>query len=682
MPDHDISRGAAADDDVRLEGNLARRVVALYDAWYARERENVDLAYEDLRFSREGVQWPDALKRLRDEEGRPALTVNKCPQYVRQVTGDIRMARPAIKVTPVDDRGDEATAAVLAGLIRYVENRSDAQAAYALGCDAQVTAGVGAWQVVTEYAGDDTFELELAVLPVDDPVAIAWDGDSALPTREDATWCIVPVDLSHAAFKKRFPKASLSDFDNLPTPESSGWWSDDTIRVATYWAKEPVTRRLALMPDGAVVDLTDRAPAEARRIEAAAERVEMRKSHKVTRTVVSAAEVLEGPTDWPGKLIPIVPVIGEEIRIGRRVYRNGLIRFAKESQRIYNYALSTNVEVVALQPKSPFIGTEKNFEKYQDEWAQANRKNQPYLPYTPDPANGSLPPQRVQPAVSSSGLAELMGQAANDMKAVTGLYDAALGARSNETSGRAILARQREGDVSTYVYLDNFARAVRHTGKILIDLIPKLYDTPRTLRIIGEDGRPARVAINQKAGEELDATGKAIDVVANDVTVGAYDVVLETGPAFSTRREEAREGMTAFLQGNPAVAPLVLDLVADAQAWPNSDKIAKRLRTLLPPQVQAMEAAERGEGPAMPPGGPGVPPPTGPLQPPPDPLADAERQIKVQLTAAQARKADAEAGKAELELRVKELELQALIAQLGVGEGQRAMPPEPGPPSG
>lgn len=656
MAGNDFNATRDGEPNAKDGRGIARLVVELYDDWYERERDNVTLAYEDLRFSREGAQWPDELKRLRDEEGRPALTVNKCPQYVRQVTGDIRMARPAVKVIPVDDSGDPKTADVLAGVVRYIENRSDAQAAYFLGCDTQVTAGVGAWQVITEYAGDATFDQEIGIMPVDDAIAIAWDPDSSLPTREDAMWCIVPVDMSMAAFKKRFPKATAADFDTLPTPQSSGWWSEDSVRVATYWVKEPITRKLALMANGAVVDLTDKEPEERARIEAAAERIEDRKAHKVVRYVVSAADVLEGPDDWPGKYIPVIPVVGEEVRIGRKVYRNGLIRWMKESQRIYNYAYSANVEVVALQPKAPFIGTEKNFEKYQEEWAQANRKNQPYLPYTPDPANGNAAPGRVQPAVSSSGLADLMALAGQDLKDVTGIHDASLGARSNETSGRAIMARQREGDVSTYVYQDNFARAVRYTGKVLIDLIPKIYDTPRTLRIIGEDGKPDVVPINQKAGEEMGPAG-VIDVIKNDVTVGAYDVVLETGPSFTTRREEAREGMNAFLQGNPNAAPLILDLVADAQDWPNSDKIAKRFKTLLPPVIQAQEAIEAGEQPPQLPGQPG-----------PNPAEMAEQDAKARQAVANARKAEAEADRAEIELR-------ALIAQMGM-----AMPQLPGPP--
>ncbi len=272
--------------------------------------------------------------------------------------------------------------------------------------------------------------------------------------------------------------------------------------------------------------------------------------------------------------------------------RRGIIRFAKDAQRAYNYGRSTQTEVTALQPKAPFIGTEKNFEQYDQIWSIANRKAFPYLPFTPDPSNGGVPPQRSSPAVSLSGVNETVALAAEDMKAVIGIYDAGLGARSNETSGKAILARQREGDVGSFVYQDNWSRAIRHTAVILNDLIPHVYDAERTIRILGEDGREELIRINQAApGDGMAETER----VLNDVTLGAYDVVFQPGPSYSTRREEAREGMNAFMQSAPQAAALVLDLFAEAQDWPNAEKIGKRLEHLLPAELRAREAAERGE---------------------------------------------------------------------------------------
>jgi hypothetical protein len=563
-----------------------------WQAGYERDRDNIDAAYEDLEFL-EGDQWPVEAVRIRESEDRPIQTFNRMPQFVRQITGDMRLARPGIKVVPVDSGADRAIARVRAGLIRYVENRSDAQAAYCHAADQQVAAGIGHWRVIKEYADDATFNQELRVVAVEDGIAVIWDPDAILPNKEDAKWCFVPVDISRESYKERWPDHPVTDFESNAGAATGGWCGADFVRVAEYWVKKPAARTLALLPGGAIDDVTDD-DARAARYRQQGIRVEERASHKVCRYLISFGAALEGPVEWPGRHIPIVRCPGEETRIGRKVKRRGIIRFAKDAQRAYNYGRSTQTEVTALQPKAPFIGTEKNFEQYDAIWSIANRKAFPYLPFTPDPNNGGVPPQRSSPAVSLAGVNETVALAAEDMKAVIGIYDAGLGARSNETSGKAILARQREGDVGSFVYQDNWSRAIRHTAVILNDLIPHVYDAERTIRILGEDGREELIRINQAAPG--DGTAET-ERVLNDVTLGAYDVVFQPGPSYSTRREEAREGMNIFMQAAPQAAALVLDLFAEAQDWPNAEKIGKRLEHLLPAELRAREAAERGEPP-------------------------------------------------------------------------------------
>lgn len=590
-----MTRNTTAPDDNFLSEALKR-----YERGYERERDNINEAYDDLAF-RVGDQWPEDARKAREADSRPCLTVNRIPQFVRQVTGDIRMMKPGIKVVPVDDRGDEETAEILAGLIRYVENRSDAPSAYNIAADSQVCAGIGHWRVLSEYADDSTFNQELRIQAIDDGVSVIWDPDATLPTRQDAQFCFVPVDMSRAAFEARYPDKKVSDWDDKSTPQ--GWVSEDVVRVAEYWEKRPMKRVLALLPDGSVDDLTDDEDAAQKiaALKAVGGRVEKRPGMCVYRSVIAAGAVLEEPQKWPGRLIPIVPVVGEEVRIGRRLVRHGIVRYARDPQRMYNYAVSTETEVVALQPKAPFMATKKQVEKHMPLYETANSVNHPVMLYDPDPSAPGKP-ERVAPPVGSTGLTEIIARSAEEMKSVIGIYDAGLGNRSNETSGRAITARQRESDVGTFVYIDNFNRAVRHTGAILMDLIPHIYDAQRTIRIMGEDGKVDVVPINQGLTQEHaqppeDGTIAVLPKVQNDVTVGAYDVVLSTGPSFSTRREEAKEGMVAFLQSAPNAAPLILDLVAKAQDWPMADKIAERLKAVLPPQIQAMEAQESGEAP-------------------------------------------------------------------------------------
>ena len=651
----DVASDAAQQADVAAtkskpdkDDDVHRVAIRRWQAGYDRDRDNIDDAYEDLEFL-EGDQWPADAVTLRENEKRPVQTFNRMPQFVRQITGDMRLARPSIRVVPVDSGSDREVARIRAGLIRYIENRSDAQAAYYHGGDQQVAAGIGHWRVIKEYAGDTTFNQELRIVAIEDGIAVIWDPDAVLPNKEDATYCFVPVNMSHDAFKEKFPDAALADFEDSGGAVSSGWYGTDFVRVAEYWVKKKVERLLALMPDGRIDDVTDDC-AQADRYREQGVRVEERESFTICRYLISFAAILEGPVEWPGRYIPIVRCPGEETRIGRRTKRRGIIRFAKDAQRAYNYGRSTQTEITALQPKSPFIGTEDNFKEYQAFWNLANVKAFPYLPYKPDPRNNGVPPQRVQPPVSSQGVNETVILAAEDMKGVIGIYNSALGAQSNEISGRAIMARDRQGDVGSFVYQDNWGRAIRHTATIVNDLIPHVYDVERTIRILGDDGKEELIAINKAvAGDGMEATER----VLNDVTIGAYDVVFRPGPSFSSRREEAREGMMAFLQSSPNAAPLVLDLIAESQDWPNADKIGKRLEHLLPDPIRAREAAERGE----------------PLpQPPPDPLQVLSMQAAaVKLQAEQLQmQGELQKLKLENEARVldnerRKLELAALV---------------------
>jgi hypothetical protein len=611
---------ANAEPSRRNDAELVKTALARYEAGYNRDRDNILEAYEDLKFLAAigDDQWDAKTAQERRADGRPVLTINRLPTFHAQVTNDIRMGKPSIVVVPVDDKADPKTAEIRAGMIRYIENRSDAKAAYAAGCDSQVAAGIGHWKIVREYAGATTFNQELRIMPVEDGIGVIWDPDSVLPTREDAGWCFEPVDMSLDAFKAKFPDATAEGFSSLPYKVPVGWFSDEHVRVARYWAKKPMKRTLALLPGGSVEDLTNpigtESPEEfAARVEAitaeveAAQaaghkscRIEKRDSFRVCSYLMTCAEVLE-ETEWPGLYIPVVPVLGKEIKFGRRVVRYGLVRHARDPQRLYNYMRSAQAEATALQPKAPWLATPKNVLGFEAMWQTANAKSHPVLLYTPDPANGNAAPQRVAPPMASSAWAQEVVQAAEELKAVTGLYDASLGARSNEISGRAILARERQGDTGTFNYPDSFALAVAHTGRILNDLIPHIYDSERTVRIVGEDGRMETMAINQPPlSDGIAPLPPSPEFHPHDMTVGSYDIVMKAGPGYSTRREEAREMMQAFIQAVPNAAPLVLDLFAGMQDWPMAEKIKERLETMLPPGLQARARQERGEPPEPP----------------------------------------------------------------------------------
>jgi hypothetical protein len=633
------------------EGDFLATAMKRYERGYDRERENMDQAYQDLEF-RAGDQWDSQAEKCRREESRPVLSVNQIPQFVRQVTGDMRMARPGIKVVPVDSRGDKETGEILAGMIRYVESRSDAQYAYMVGGDSQVTAGIGHWQVVTEYAEESTFNQELRIMAVEDGVSVVWDPDSVLPTREDAAYCFVPVDLTRAAFEEKYPDCSPSDWGLLNTPAYAGWVTGDTVRVARYWEKRIEKRLLALNPDGSIDDLTDDDGTKMAEAQAKGARIEKRDGACIYHSLVCAGEVLEEPKKWPGRYIPVIPALGEEVRIGKKLFRHGLVRFAKDPQRMYNYYCSAQTEVVALQPKAPWLVTEKMVEENEGQWETANSRNYPYLVYKPDPSAPQSKPERMPPPVSSQGINDGMMRAGEDLQRVTGIYLSSLGAQSNETSGKAINARDRQADVGTFVYLDNFARAIRHTGKILIDLIPHIYDTERMIRVVGEDGKVDLVEINKTVQQPI-MEGMEQPHVLHDVTIGAYDVVLDSGPSYTTKREEAKEGMIEFLRTNPDAGPLIVDLVAKAQDWPLADEIAERLETVLPPQILAQIQSKKSPEDQQ-----------KSAPPPPSPEEQAKAQLEMRDAEAEVAKKEQEAKKLMLENAEKEFQLKVQAGQL------------------
>ncbi len=638
----------AKQKDDGTDDDILKQALEDYDAAYEFQRGNIDDAYEDLRFrrGRKEDQWSQQALDVRGD--RPCLTINGIPQFIRQVTGDMRQMRPTTKVNPVDSRGDPKTAEVLAGLCRYIENRSFAKHIYTTAADSQVACGIGHWQVTAEYAGSSTFNQELRIVGIEDGVSVLWDPDSVIPTREDAMFCHVPFDISRRKFKKQWPNARAEGFAFEMTNATEGWYTGDSIRVSVYWVKKPIKRSLVLMPDGAIDDITDQTEGMSKEQLAGAmafyqsqgARFEQRDSFKVCRYLITASEVLE-EMDWLGMHIPVIPVLGEEVRIGREVYRHGVVRYARDPQRMVNYYASADAEVVALQPKAPWLGTEKQFKNHEDLWETANIANHSRLIYTADPAAPG-PPQRIAPPVASQAIQLGKAQALEDMKRVIGIYDAGLGQRSNETSGVAINARDRQSDTGTFVYIDNFNMSIQRTGQILLDLIPHYYDTERRIRIIGVDGSENLVDINKPMLEDGN------EVIQHDVTVGAYDVTLDSGPSYSTKRQEARDGMNEFIRAFPDSTAIVGDLIAKAQDWPNADEFGERLQAVLPAPIKKMIEDKKREN-----------SPQEAQEPDPEQMKAQQAEQQAQ----QVQQMQLAAGMEKLKLEVQEMQARAEKAQ-------------------
>lgn len=574
------------------------------------ESDNRQTALDDIRFSRLGEQWPRDIEKQRRNEQRPCLTINKMPAFIRQVVNDSRQNKPSIKVHPVDSNADPKTAEVINGLIRNIEYTSNADVAYDTAIEASVSGGFGYWRVGMDYAYEDTFEMDLSIERVANQFSVYGDPDSMSADSADWNVAFVVEPMRKAEFKAKYGSKKNADGDAVDCDFESDAWAnagvwieDETVMVAEWWKREPIEKEIVKLSNGytyAADDIENDAELQALLAAGTLTIVGKRttRSHKVTQIIMSGADILE-KNDWPGCYIPIIPVYGDEIVVEGKRYFQSLIHSAKDAQRMFNYWRTTSTELVALAPRVPWIGRKGTFDGDIDRWATANTTSHSFLEF--DTEAPIRQPLDVGPAAGA--LQEALN-ASDDMKAIIGIYDASLGARSNETSGRAIMARQREGDVATFHFIDNLARAIRHTGRILIDLIPKVYSAERVIRVLGEDGSPKSVKINSGQPQPVmgsdgkpqeDEQGQVL-MAMHDLTVGKYDLTVTTGPSFTTRREEAAMQMTEFVRAFPAAAPVIGDLLAQNLDWPGADEIAERLKSInpalqnkgLPPEVQQM----------------------------------------------------------------------------------------------
>lgn len=562
---------------------------AAFDLAREHEAENRREALDDIRFARLGEQWPAAIRRDRELDGRPCLTINRLPAFIRQVVNDARLNKPSITCHPVDSGADPETAEVFNGLIRNIEQGSDAEVAYDTALDFAVTGGFGYFRINTRYASDDTFDQDLVIERVANPFSIYGDPASTAADSSDWNAAFVVDAIPRAEFAARWKGADMVDWEaDAYGGVADAWRQDDRVTVAEYWRREVVTRWILALSDGQVVaqDLYEQQKSmfDALGVSVVG-RPRQVPSYRVVQRIMSGAQVLE-TIDWAGKYIPIVPVHGEELHVDGRRRLRSLVRDAKDPQRMFNYWRTVSTELVALAPKTPFIGRKGAFETDAVKWATANTQTHAYIEY-----DGPEPPMR-QPFVGTPvGAIQEALHAGDDMKNIMGLHDASLGARSNETSGRAIMARQREGDVSTFHYIDNLSRAIRHAGRILIDLIPKVYSTPRVLRVLGPSGEAQMAPVNQKFQQEVvDAAGQVRKIEKiYDLGVGKYDVTVRSGPSFTSRREEAATQMIELIRAYPPAAPMIGDLLARNLDWPGADEIAQRLAAMLPEQIKGAE---------------------------------------------------------------------------------------------
>ena len=575
---------------------------------------------DDLRFMAGSPdnqwQWPaDVLQTRGAVQGqtinaRPCLTINKLPQHVRMVTNEQRQNRPSGKVIPADDNADVQVAAIYDGMVRHIEYMSDADVAYDTACENQVTYGEGYIRILTEYCDENSFDQDLRIGRVRNSFSVYMDPMSQDPTGADAEFCFITEDLTKEEYEREYPNAApISSMlaSGVGDQYLSQWLDENTVRIAEYFYYTHKKETLNLYPGNNSFFEGSPEDKDMKRMGVKPIRSRLVDRRKVMWMKTNGFEVLQ-EQEWAGKWIPVVRVIGNEFEVEGQIYISGLVRNAKDAQRMYNYWTSQEAEMLALAPKAPFIGYGGQFEGYEMQWKTANTTNWPYLEVNPDVTDGAgavLPlPQRAAPPLPQTGLIQAKMGASEDIKSTTGQYDASLGVGGNERSGRAILAREKQGDTGTYHYVDNLARAIRHITRQLVDMIPKIYDTERIARIVGIDGEVDMVKINPEQPEPVKEirdmeSGILIEKIYNP-GVGKYDVVVTTGPSYMTKRQESMDAMSQILQGNPQLWSVAGDLFVKNMDWPGAQELAARLAKTIDPKLlengdkdPALQAAEQ-----------------------------------------------------------------------------------------
>ncbi len=579
---------AAPDPNDKLISLAMKRFQIAADSEQATRKDALD----DLKFrvgtlNGQSTQWPSDVQTGRVSDGRPCLTMNRIPAFLKQVTNEQRQQRPAVQINPVGDGADIETAEIFEGLVRNIEVNSEAEIAYDTAFESMATMGFGFWRIITMIE-EGSFDQSIKIERIKNAFTVYYQPNCVQPCYEDAVWCFIVADLTPEEYKNKFPDskmASLADFATIGDHQPS-WVNAEYLRVAEYFVKEDIPEEIFQTDMG--VFTQDKIPQGA-----VIQDKRMSKRTIVHWYTINAIEVLED-TIWYGKFIPIIPVLGDDLDVDGKRYLAGMVRNAKDPQRMYNYQISAATEASALQPKAPFLVAEGQTEGHEEEWRQANIRNFATLTYKQVDVGGkpAPPPQRQSSDTQLASYSFLIRQADNDLKATTGIYDASLGEKGPDQSGRAILARQKQGDVANLNWTDNLARSIRHTGRVLIDLIPRITTKTKIQRIINPDQSIKHVAITNGKYADTSLSNPAGYDKVYDLGVGTYDVTVSVGPNYQSKRQEASASKLAIINAYPDIMRWAPDLILQDMDWWGAQQLAERAYKTLPPALQDQDTQD------------------------------------------------------------------------------------------
>lgn len=602
-------------EEVGKDGKEPKSVVETAKIRYERAKECYDnqrlLAIEDTRFvlgdSDNGWQWPAEIYRDRaNVNKKPCLTVNVTAQHCNQIINQIRQNRPSAKVLPVDDAADIETAKILGGMLRAIQQESAADTAHDIAAEHAIYGGEGYWRVVTEYEDFNSFNQVIRIKPIMNPFMVYVDPDAKEPDRSDARWGFIFEDISKDQCREEHPDCDPASWVEDP----KGWVKGDKIRRAEYFWCEYVDDVLYLLEDGTTV-LKSEFPegfevADGFIRNYGVPVVGVVFDRKTKRKVWNWCKLLGGEDKpvqerkWPGQYFPIITVVGKEVNVNGDVIRKGIVRDLKDPARMLNYSFSAAVESLALQNKVPYVASAEAIEGFEDIWGAANLENRSYLPWNAyDEEGRQIPaPQRQPAATMPTAQVQMLQLATEQMRAASGQQSANFGIRSEAQSGVGIQRLKQQGEIATFHFPDNLARALKYEAKVVLDLIPNVMEQKQVVRMLGLDGKQEMAVMDPQLDKAFMKTSAAIERVFNP-GVGRYDVVIDTGPSYATQRQEAADAMTELATRYPPLMEVAGDLVMKTYDFPMAEELAERMAKLpsianlakdaeqeLPPQVQ------------------------------------------------------------------------------------------------
>lgn len=589
----DAFKNPKAPDDFESTHDFLRYVAKLFDDDLAFDDDNRVQALEDAEFL-VGNQWEEGVLKRRQDAKKPTMVFNRLPAFVGQIVGNRRLNETQIKVV-ADDDSYKKTAQLREGLVRSIHKLSKADIAYNKALENQVISGMGNFDISLEYAYDDVFEQDIKINAINNAFSVVWDKGCQDPTGRDARHVFQVETLDIETFKAEYPDASAGTGTTALTALGydlkGGWITEQDVRIVNVWRMRSEKRLVALLKneDGEgedVVDITDMAEEDfvERMVQNGAGMPIIREVDRkfAQLYIFTATDLLEGPYDLPISRVPIFRVPGWDVNVGEKRVRFGLIRFLKDPQRLHNFWRSIIAEKLMKSPKGNWIASEEAISGRETEWRESHLSDDELLVWN---SESGQPPIRVPPMQIEGALIEQADTAAQDLADISNLHEANLGKRSNEVSGKAILARQRVGETGTVIYQDNLDLAIEEAGRTINELIPHAYDTTRTIKILGAEGEEfTAVKINAETDEE-----------GLDITKGKYTISSTTGPSFVTKRVEAAEGMLNMVNAMPDTLAVAADKIVEAQDWPGADEIARRLRLNLAPGILRPEDMDEAQ---------------------------------------------------------------------------------------